>query len=163
MDLLKHLAARPVGRASRRKERIGRTLLATTALLLLAACSPGRQKTARNAPSEGCATTAAPNPEATMARPWPADSVARLRGRIVIAHEVRSFVPEGDTTEFWIIDRSGALEREYDSITGGLKNGTPLEAELKLHYKGYSDEGFAADYAGIFEVVEVISVGKSAE
>lgn len=89
-----------------------------------------------------------------------ADSVALLRGRIVLAHEVRSFVPEGDTTEYWIVDRSGALEREYDRVTGGKKNGSPARVELKLRYKGPSDEGFAAEYAGVFEVVEVISVEK---
>ena len=92
-----------------------------------------------------------------------ADSVMLLRGRVVMAHEVRSFVPEGDTVEYWIVDRSGALEREYDRVTGGQKNGSPAEAELKVRYKGPSDEGFAAEYEGVFEVVELVSIGKAEE
>ena len=92
-----------------------------------------------------------------------ADSVMLLRGRVVMAHEVHSFVPEGDTVEYWIVDRSGALEREYDRVTGGQKNGSPAEAELKVRYKGPSDEGFAAEYEGVFEVVELVSIGKAEE
>ncbi len=91
------------------------------------------------------------------------DSVVQLRGRVVMAHEVRSFIPEGDTVEYWIIDRSGALEREYDRATGGQKNGTPARAELKARYKGATDEGFAAGYEGVFEVVELVSVEKAEE
>ena len=92
-----------------------------------------------------------------------ADSVAMLRGRVVMAHEVRAFIPEGDTVEYWIVDRCGALEREYNRVTGGIMNGRPVQAELKLRYKGYSDEGFAAEYKGVFEVLEVLSVKQAAE
>ena len=91
------------------------------------------------------------------------DSVVQLRGRVVMAHEVRSFIPEGDTVEYWIIDRSGALEREYDRATGGQKHGTPARAERKARYKGATDEGFAAGYEGVFEVVELVSVEKAEE
>lgn len=90
-----------------------------------------------------------------------ADSVVLLRGQVVLAHEVRAFVPQGDTTEYWIVDRSGALERAYDSVTGGQKNGIPAHVELKVRYTGPSDEGFAAEYEGVFEVVEVLSVEKA--
>ena len=91
------------------------------------------------------------------------DSVVQLRGRVVMAHEVRSFIPEGDTVEYWIVDRSGALEREYDRATGGQKNGMPARVELKARYKGATDEGFAAGYEGVFEVVELVSVEKAEE
>lgn len=93
----------------------------------------------------------------------PADSVAMLRGRVVFAHEVRSFIPEGDTAEYWIVDRTGALEREYDRVTGGQKNGKPVRVELKARCKGPSDEGFAAEYKGVLEVVELLSVEKAEE
>lgn len=84
--------------------------------------------------------------------------VTTLRGRVVVAHEVRSFIPAGDTTEYWIVDPSGTLEREYDRVTRGIRNGKPVDAELTLRYKGPSDEGFAAEYEGVFEVETVRSM-----
>lgn len=137
--------------------------LTAAALLLLAACGSGPRKNAGNAPTESETAAAVPNTRTAKAAQYPADSVLHLRGRVVMAHEVRSFVPEGDTAEYWIVDRSGALEREYDRVTGGQKNGAPAEAELKARYKGPSDEGFAAEYEGVFEVVELISVEKAEE
>lgn len=79
-----------------------------------------------------------------------------IRGRVVFSHEVRAFTPEGDTTEYWLQDRGGALEEVYDRLTGGVKNGTPVRAELRVRYLGPSDEGFAAEYAGVYRVMEII-------
>lgn len=79
-----------------------------------------------------------------------------IRGRVVFSHEVRAFTPEGDTTEYWLQDRGGALEEAYDRLTGGVKNGTPVRAELRVRYLGPSDEGFAAEYAGVYRVMEII-------
>ena len=86
------------------------------------------------------------------------DSLTTLRGRVVVAHEVRSFTPEGRQTEYWLVDPSGALEREYDRVSGGATDGMPLRAALELRYKGPSDEGFAAEYAGVFEVVSILAM-----
>lgn len=85
-----------------------------------------------------------------------ADSTAVIRGHVVLAHEVRAFTPEGDTTEYWLQDQGGALEEAYDRLTGGAKNGTPVRAELRVRYLGPLDEGFAAEYAGVYRVMEVI-------
>ena len=79
-----------------------------------------------------------------------------IRGRVVFSHEVRAFTPEGDTTEYWLQDRGGVLEEAYDRLTGGVKNGTPVRAELRVRYLGPSDEGFAAEYAGVYRVMEII-------
>lgn len=86
------------------------------------------------------------------------DSLTTLRGRVIVAHEVRSFTPEGRQTEYWLVDPSGALERQYDRVSGGSTDGMPLRAELELRYKGTSDEGFAAEYAGVFEVVRILAM-----
>ena len=137
--------------------------LTAAALLLLAACGSGPRKNAGSAPTKSEAAAAVPKTRAADPAQYPADSVLHLRGRVVMAHEVRAFIPEGDTAEYWIIDRSGALEREYDRATGGQKNGTSARAELKARYKGATDEGFAAGYEGVFEVVELISVEKAEE
>lgn len=153
----------PSFREPRRKNG-GRCLLAAAALLLLAACGSGRPKSSETGES-GTAVASTPPTETavTAAIRFHVDSVSLLRGRVVLAHEVRAFIPEGDTVEYWIVDRSGALERAYDRVTDGQKNGKPAWAELKVRYKGPSDEGFAADYEGVFEVEEVLSVEKTEE
>ena len=72
-----------------RPERIlGPALVAATLALLLTACGAGPRRAAE-----------APAPEAAAASTTAAyaiDSVVSLRGRVVLAHEVRAFIPEGD-------------------------------------------------------------------
>lgn len=85
------------------------------------------------------------------------DSLMTVKGRLVIGHEVRSFVAENDTTEYWIIDKSAELMEEYDLLTGGVKNGTPINVELKVRFAGESDDGFAAEYAGVYHAMNVVS------
>lgn len=87
-----------------------------------------------------------------------ADSVQRVTGQLIIGHEVRSFTADNDTVEYWVVDRSGRLAEAYDSLTGGVKNGTPVHAELRVIDRGTTDEGFAAEYAGVYQVVEVIGL-----
>lgn len=76
-------------------------------------------------------------------------------GTLVMAHEVRSFTPKGETEAYWIADKSGELAREYDKLTKGVKNGTPVHAELEVVDMGKADEGFAKSYEGVYEVVKV--------
>lgn len=85
----------------------------------------------------------------------PTQQTLSLKGTLVIGHEVRSFTAEGDSVEYWIVDKSGQLEQQYDALTNGVKNGTPVYAELEVTDMGKSDEGFAADYAGVYHVVKV--------
>lgn len=82
-----------------------------------------------------------------------------LSGTVCIGHEVRSFKPDGMELEYWIVDKSGKLTELYDKATDGVKNGKPLHATLKLEYNGKWDDGFAAEYPGVYIVKEVISVG----
>lgn len=142
------------------KSIFARIFLAGVFILGLAACDSGQRHTAASVPPDKGReiTCECCGPKSASER---TDSIMGLRGQVVLAHEVRAFVPEGDTTEYWIVDRSGTLERAYDSVTGGQKNGQPVRAELKVRYTGPSDEGFAADYEGVFEVVEVLSVEKA--
>lgn len=78
-----------------------------------------------------------------------------VKGELIIAHEVRSFVADGDTTCYWVVDKTGELYDKYDELTKGQKNGTPVHAELEVRDMGKSQEGFAADYDGVYEVVKV--------
>lgn len=79
----------------------------------------------------------------------------RVEGRLIIGHEVYSFVADGDTADYWVIDKSGELEKQYDELTKGQKNGTPVHAVLEVKDMGKSDEGFAAEYDGVLHVTKV--------
>lgn len=151
--MVKHIRATH-GRRFPRIRRIGQRILAGALVAFVAACGSARQR-------EGAASSAAAGAAGTGA--YRIDSLVTLRGCVVCAHEVRAFTPENDTTEYWIVDRTGALEREYDRVTGGRMNGHPARIVAKMRYKGASDEGFAAQYAGLFEVEELLSVEKAGE
>ena len=89
------------------------------------------------------------------------DSVVTVRGRLTIAHEVRSFTAEGDSVEYWVVDKSGDLIPRYTEVTGDkAKVGGTVYVELEVEPRGYSDEGFAAEYAGVYWVRRVVSVRK---
>lgn len=86
------------------------------------------------------------------------DELYTLKGTLTIGHEVRSFKPEGSSEEYWIVDKTDSLNDIYDKVTKERKNGKPLQAVLKVEYNGKWNDGFAADYAGVFFVREIISV-----
>ena len=56
------------------------------------------------------------------------------------------------------MDKTGRLEHMYDDATGGQKNGKPCRATLKVEYNGKWDDGFAAEYDGVYFVREVIAL-----
>ena len=84
------------------------------------------------------------------------DILYTLEGVLCMGHEVRSFKPENSEEEFWFVDKTGTLDDLYDKITGGQKNGKPVKATLKVEYNGKWDDGFAADYDGVYLVREVL-------
>ena len=90
----------------------------------------------------------------------PATSITfTVKGKLVIGHEVRSFIAEGDTTSYWIIDDSRTLKEEYEKTIGNNSEPyTPVYAELKVIDTGKSNEGFAAEYAGVYHVKEVLNI-----
>lgn len=88
------------------------------------------------------------------------DSLVTLSGMVRLGHEVRSFQPENSDKEFWIVDKSGQLEEKYNELTGENKNGKPVKATLKLKYDGQWEDGFAAEYDGVYLVSEVIQLEK---
>lgn len=55
---------------------------------------------------------------------------AVILGTLIIGHEVRAFKPEGCSQSYWVVDKTGELYERYDSVTGQIKNGTPLEASF---------------------------------
>lgn len=85
----------------------------------------------------------------------PAKKSLNVIGELIIGPEVRSFKPEGSSEIYWIIDKTGELYLEYDKKTGGTKNGQPVQADLQIVDMGKSDEGFAANYKGVYHVYKI--------
>lgn len=84
---------------------------------------------------------------------------AVILGTLIIGHEVRAFKPEGCSQSYWVVDKTGELYERYDSVTGQIKNGTPLEASLLVENTGKAKDGFAKNYPAVFEVHQIISIG----
>ena len=75
---------------------------------------------------------------------------------VVVARVVRVLTPDGDGAGFWMQGRGVARAEASDRLTVGGKNGAPVRAELRVRYLGPSDEGFAAEYEGVYRVMEII-------
>lgn len=88
------------------------------------------------------------------------DVLYTMSGTVTLGHEVRSFIPDNSDKEYWIVDKTGNMEKAYDNATGGIKNGQPAQATLKLEYNGKWDDGFAAEYDGVMFVREVVDLKK---
>ncbi len=81
-----------------------------------------------------------------------------VKGTLILGHETRSFIPEGSCEAYWIVDKTGKLYRDYDKLTKGVKNGTPLTAQLRVKDMGPSKEGFAATYKSVWHVYGIDSL-----
>lgn len=84
----------------------------------------------------------------------------KVKGTLTIAHETRSFCDEKNQKEYWILDQTGQLYEKYDSLTQGIKNGIPVEAELFVKEQETNKDGFAADYAGTYQIIKIINLKK---
>lgn len=82
----------------------------------------------------------------------------KMHGTVTIAPEVRTFRPDGTTTDYWLIDKSGYLQEKYKEAK--VPEWT-VEAELELKELTDPTAEFAKNYAGTYEVVRVISLDES--
>lgn len=82
----------------------------------------------------------------------------RVKGTLILAHEIRSFRDVDTQKEYWVIDQTGQLYARYDSLTQGIKNGTPVEAELCVKEAEHRTDGFAADYTGTYHIIKIINL-----
>ena len=86
-------------------------------------------------------------------------NVQEVEGVLEIGHEVRSFVNVSDNKEYWIIDKSGKLMREYqDAVGTKIVKYQPVYARLKVQDVGKVQDGFGAGYDGAYEVKDIISL-----
>ena len=82
----------------------------------------------------------------------------RLDGTLIIGHEVRTFKPRGCDETYWVIDQTGTLYDRYDSLTGGVKNGLPVNASLVVQSAGKSSDSFAKAYPGVLKIQKIMSM-----
>lgn len=83
-----------------------------------------------------------------------------VSGSLLMGHEVRAFSDDKDGKEYWIIDKSGNLMKEYKKAIGtDIVNYEPVKAKLKVQQKAKMTDGFGADYIGTYEVKEIIFLG----
>ena len=88
----------------------------------------------------------------------PAGERGELTGTLIIGHEVRTFQPAGCSDRYWVIDQTGELYARYDLLTGGVKNGRPVQASLIVENLGQGVDGFAKQYASTLKVYEIVSM-----
>ena len=76
-----------------------------------------------------------------------------------MGHEVRAFIEDGQNKEYWIIDKSGDLYKQYLQIAP-IEQGAyvPINAEIKVKELPKMEDGFGAEYDGTYEVLEIISL-----
>ena len=122
-----------------------RILIPLAGLCLLTACNPSSHQQTEKSVTQTVNT----------------DSIQVVHGQLIMGHEAYSFTPDADTTAYWVIDKSGDLKKRYEAVLPS--NPTPypaIPAKLKVRIQGPSSEGFAAEYAGVMEVMEIEEVGE---
>ena len=87
------------------------------------------------------------------------DKKKEVEGTIRLGHEVRAFTDNQDKKEYWLIDKSGNLEKAYQKAIGSnMMNYRSVKAKLTVQDLGKIKEGFAAEYDGTYEVQKIISL-----
>lgn len=83
-----------------------------------------------------------------------------IKGLITFGHEVRTFAPCGSAKVYWIKDLPDAkLAKMYQEKTNNQSAPyTPLMAELVLKNTKETPEGFAEQYDGVLELIEIKSL-----
>lgn len=79
-------------------------------------------------------------------------------GKLTLGHEASSFVPCGEDNVFWVIDNTASLENEYEVLTEGLEPYTPVFVRVSVIDRGQASDGFAKDYDGVYEIVNLIEM-----
>lgn len=122
-----------------------RILIPLAGLCLLTACNPSSHQQTEKSVTQTVNT----------------DSIQVLHGQLIMGHEAYSFTPDADTTAYWVVDKSGELKKRYEAaLPSDAKPYTAIPAKLKVRIQGPSSEGFAAEYAGVMEVMEIEEVGE---
>ena len=83
-----------------------------------------------------------------------------VKGFLIMGHEVASFEPIESSKVYWINDsKDGSLAKLYNKKTKNQETPyTPVMAELVLKNSEATKNGFAQDYDGMIDLVEIKSV-----
>jgi hypothetical protein len=91
----------------------------------------------------GCATTGAPS----------------LRGHYTWGHEVETFRPCGSTQTFWVTGDAALLQplRALSAAASQARGQPyqPIYVEASVVAEGKANDGFAADYDGVYRLASV--------
>ena len=87
------------------------------------------------------------------------DGVKEVEGTMRLGHEVRAFTDNKDQKEYWLLDKSGTLEKVYqEAIHSKTMNYQPVRAKLKVQPRKKSEDGFAAEYDGTYEIKQILTL-----
>lgn len=87
------------------------------------------------------------------------DDAQVIRGTLIMGPEVREFKPNGQSKEYWLIDKADNLYKVYtEALPAEAEVYTPVNAALKVVELPKMQDGFGAEYDGTYEVVEIISI-----
>ena len=87
------------------------------------------------------------------------DGVKEVEGTVRLGHEVRAFTDNKDQKEYWLLDKSGTLEKAYqEAIHSKIMNYQPVRAKLKVQPRKKSEDGFAAEYDGTYEIKQILTL-----
>ncbi|APU11776.1 hypothetical protein A5M85_16260 [Cellulophaga lytica] len=88
-----------------------------------------------------------------------------LSGKLTFGVEVATFKPCNSDKVYWINDKtkSGRLEKLYYALVNGKEPYTPVNAKVEIIDKGKEKYGFAADYDGTYEVINVLKIHQIVE
>ena len=87
------------------------------------------------------------------------DNIKEVEGTVRLGHEVRAFTDNKDQKEYWLLDKSGNLEKAYqEAIHSKIMNYQPVRAKLKVQPRKKSEDGFAAEYDGTYEVKQILTL-----
>jgi hypothetical protein len=91
---------------------------------------------------------------------------SQLRGKYYWGNEVETFHPCGSEKSFWVVGDKSLLQPLHDKATElSQAKGQPYQPiyiEASGRSEGKANDGFAADYDGVYRLTAVKTVGDSA-
>ncbi|MBW1939538.1 MAG: hypothetical protein JRI67_12435 [Deltaproteobacteria bacterium] len=84
-----------------------------------------------------------------------------LEGRVIIGHEVRSFNPCTQKTDYWLSEDSPALEEimaKYKEALSDARPYTPLFMVLAGKFVEAHGDGYGTDYEAAFLATQLVGV-----
>lgn len=89
----------------------------------------------------------------------PYDVVRRVKGTLIIGHEVRSFTADGDSASYWVVDGTDKARLMYrETLGASAASYAPVDVEMDVLDLGRSLDGFSEQYDGVYMINKIISM-----